>query len=162
MKREHEEITANSSPSDITSTKDQDSISSPMGDEIVISDHSGEDEGVCSPAPKVEDPEDLEEEEGEDETPVCLICGETPCSLVEYADELEEVTKYVKYVVPDGLEEKTNTHRRYEAYRKFTELQYGPLGKGNRIPLPNCIQSYIRSLWPNDGKEDEYTGYKSH
>ena len=46
-----------------------------------------------------------------------------------------------------------NNVRRKRAYRVFTVLQYGYLGRGIRKKLPGCVKFGIRSHYPSeDGK----------
>ena len=65
----------------------------------------------------------------------------------------------VDQMLMDGSEgEATNSSRRKNLYRQMTLiLNGGPLGKGVRIDLPECVKRGIRDLFPNaDGK---YMGF---
>jgi hypothetical protein len=47
---------------------------------------------------------------------------------------------------------------RYLAYAAFTSAKHGHLGKKKRIPLPNCVVSGIRDVYPD--VDNEYVGFK--
>jgi hypothetical protein len=52
-----------------------------------------------------------------------------------------------------------STRRKYLYQQMALTSSEGPLGKGNRIVLPDCIKNGIRSLLPED-KEGKYMGHK--
>ena len=57
-------------------------------------------------------------------------------------------------------EKKTNASKRYEMYRQMVLLvNGGPMGKGNRMQLPECVVNGIRARYPEDAPE-KYTGHK--
>ena len=51
----------------------------------------------------------------------------------------------------------TNKQKRFTAYKQFTYIIEGPLGKGNRKELPSCVVNKIRETW----SDKEYTGFKA-
>jgi hypothetical protein len=54
----------------------------------------------------------------------------------------------------------SNSTRRKYLYRQLALIiSDGPLGKGNRIVLPDCVKDGIRSLLPED-KKGKYMGHK--
>ncbi|CAG0896332.1 unnamed protein product, partial [Cyprideis torosa] len=55
---------------------------------------------------------------------------------------------------PEPLEE-TNKRFRFGAYRMAAGILWGYMGRGNRRPLPSCVQAYIRSLYPDPQGEYE-------
>lgn len=114
---------------------------------------------------KVEDDEEEEEEE------VCVHCGGTPCEWDEFGDELaqRELKMYGSQsaivVIEDGSQlanNKTkkrldNKEMRKSMYRMFTYLKYGHLGRGVRIPVPECIVAKIREKYPDP--DEDYMGF---
>ena len=118
---------------------------------------------------KVEDNDDNEEE-------VCVHCGGTPCEWDEFAPELLERDKQmhgkqgidgvVVVVDDDGIrppnkmlrERVENRERRKSMYRMFTYLKYGHLGRGVRIPIPECVLTKIKEIYPDP--DGEYMGFK--
>ena len=42
-------------------------------------------------------------------------------------------------------------------YRMFTYLKYGHLGRGVRIPIPECVVAKIREKYPDP--DEEYMGF---
>ncbi|XP_056407172.1 uncharacterized protein LOC130298262 [Hyla sarda] len=55
------------------------------------------------------------------------------------------------------MQKNPNVHLRWHAYRSFSALINGHLGKGNRVPIPSCVGNAIRRQFPDpNGK---YTGF---
>ena len=52
------------------------------------------------------------------------------------------------------------SNRRFTAYKCFVEKAFGVLGKGKRIQLPTCVESYFKKQFPEEDKT-KYVGYKS-
>ena len=96
------------------------------------------------------DDEDLE---------ICEECGGTPCDWIKFGEEvLNEIElMYPANERPSDLENKTICK---SAYRMFTYLKHGFLGKGNRIPIGYCVIQKIREKWPEE--DGNYMGYKSN
>ena len=86
----------------------------------------------------------------------CITCGYTPCSLIAFEDQLNQTFMMVE-TPTDGVEW-NNKQKRYNTYNHFTKLLYGPLGKGERIPLPVCVEKHIRDRFPEES--GNYVGYK--
>ena len=120
--------------------------------------------------PKMSDAESLTGEsnnsEIEDDEPVCIYCANTPCEWHVYGQELLRNTSLMHYretrngkevVVDDAGNEVSNASMRKAMYRMFTYLKFGHLGKGVRIPVPQCVADKIRAIYPEeDGK---YMGF---
>lgn len=53
-----------------------------------------------------------------------------------------------------------NSILRKEAYRAFTILCHGYLGRGNRVQLPKCVTDGVRKHFPSD--DGMYMGYHNH
>ena len=51
-----------------------------------------------------------------------------------------------------------NKERRKSMYRMFTYLKYGHLGRGVRIPIPECVLTKIQEIYPDP--DGEYMGFK--
>ena len=47
--------------------------------------------------------------------------------------------------------------RRNHLYRVFVASEHGRLGSRNRVKIPDCVVSYIRSICPSD--DGQYTGF---
>ena len=100
--------------------------------------------------------------DNEDKT--CVICASTPCEWEEFGTKVVEHSRTLyrremrgeKEVVvfDNGAVVPNNTMRR-QLYRIFTYLKYGHLGKGNRMPIPSCVTTQIRNMFP----DEEYMGF---
>ena len=86
----------------------------------------------------------------------CITCGYTPCSLIAFEDQLKQTFEMVE--TPTKGVEWNNKEKRFQSYSHFTKLLYGPLGKGERIPLPVCVEKHIRDRFPEEN--GNYVGYK--
>jgi hypothetical protein len=53
-----------------------------------------------------------------------------------------------------------NTRLRYSAYRTAISFIYGKLGQKKRTPVPSCIVSKVREMYPSDN--GEYVGFKDY
>ena len=103
----------------------------------------------------------------EEEEDVCVHCGGTPCEWDELGPELLEREQSmhsrqeiegVIVVVDDNGSRIANNDMRRAMYRMFTYIKFGHLGRGVRIPIPECVLCKIRQKYP---KEDgEYMGFK--
>ena len=80
----------------------------------------------------------------------CSGCGDTPCSGYRLCSF--------------GLEYKARTGNdnkavRFKLHQKYTRETCGVLGRGQRIPIPLCIDAMIKEEFPNeDGSE--HVGFK--
>ena len=70
----------------------------------------------------------------------------------------EDVEK--AYGDDEGIDKIDNSVKRKTAYRLFTYLKHGHMGKGNRIKIEDCVINSIRLYWPEE--DGEYTGYFSN
>jgi hypothetical protein len=109
------------------------------------------------------DRESIEEDES-----VCVICGGTPCEWDEFGPELLRRQSLLarRSGSDEGGEDLvdrngrpiTYTKMRAFLYRTFTYMKFGHLGRGNRIPIPNCVVREIKKLYPDP--EGYYTGFR--
>ena len=98
------------------------------------------------------------EDIGDDES-VCVICGGMPCEWEKFGGELiSRQSLIVRRVVDDdGAEDLIdsagwsipNSKMWLYLYCLFTYLKFGHLGRGNRIPIPSCVTTQIRNLYPD-------------
>ena len=102
---------------------------------------------------------DSDTQDNDDDESVCVICSGTPCEWDEFGPELlsRQSLMVRREVDDDGIEKLIdsagrtiqNSKMRLYLYRLFTYLKFGHLGRGNRIPIPNCVTSQIRNLYPD-------------
>ena len=106
----------------------------------------------------------FDEVDGDEE--VCLVCGGTPCEWCEFGMKAAEMmdVQFSKACVNgvmvytrlmDNVEVGPNVIRK-AIYKAFVYQKYGHLGKGNRIPIPDCVVNEIRKLYP----DKSYMGFK--
>ena len=50
-----------------------------------------------------------------------------------------------------------NKEMRKSMYRMFTYLKYGHLGRGVRIPIPECVVAKVREKYPDP--DEDYMGF---
>ena len=113
------------------------------------------------------------EDDEEDEEEVCVHCGGTPCEWEEFGDDIaqreQEMRKSLSLIVACDHEGSQivdrNTKQRLESkemrksmYRMFTYLKYGHLGRGVRIPIPECVVGKIREKYPDP--DEDYMGFR--
>ena len=103
----------------------------------------------------------------EDDEKVCIDCGGTPCEwdelgpdLLERIDSMHrrETLDGVVVVVDDNGNRVENKAMRKAIYRMFTYSKYGHLGRGQRIPIPDCVLREIRNMYPE--RDGEYMGFE--
>ena len=83
----------------------------------------------------------------------CKECWNDPCFMNAYYKEFVEHCDYSLDTF------KTAKQCRFEMYRYMSQLLHGRMGKGNRRPLPSCVEIAIKDQFVAlDGK---YTGFKS-
>ena len=111
--------------------------------------------------------EEEEREAMENEDVCCYTCGKTPCEWLEYGVEVLDAiekrfdcseAKSNGYVVEIGSDNHVQNNKiRFSLYRMFTYEKFGCLGKGNRMKIPDCVESRIKELFPDlDGN---YTNF---
>lgn len=94
---------------------------------------------------------------------VCATCGSMPCEWIEYGKKALDQANCMYRTnanggkVDDTNAEVSNNRMRKALYRLFTYLKFGHLGRGNRIPIPECVMKEFRKAFPDAG--DEYMGY---
>ncbi|XP_044134155.1 P2X purinoceptor 7-like [Bufo gargarizans] len=88
----------------------------------------------------------------------CIIQHEGFQSRIHSRDFLIEILQASTRMTQQEFERIENRCLRWASYRKFTNLVYGFLGKGHRIPVPSCVVSKIRELYPDH--EGNYTGFR--
>ena len=103
----------------------------------------------------------------------CEDCGQLPCllcsddaeemfcdlDLVLLSEEANDIagldrSEVIKKIAADQLKA-----TRFKAYKRWSFVVNGVLGKGRRVPLPNCITKKIKELWPDP--EEEYVGFRA-
>ena len=52
----------------------------------------------------------------------------------------------------------TNSHKRNRLYRCFVFGEHGTLGRCNRVRIPACVVTFIRTLCPDHN--NNYTGFR--
>jgi hypothetical protein len=97
-----------------------------------------------------DNPPSVEHEEPPEDAWFCPKCSDSPCWFLQWQQEIEVC---VSVMSPDL----SNKQKRYQLYRHITRRRHGMLGKGNRRPLPSCIEEGMKDLYPSE----KYTGYKS-
>jgi hypothetical protein len=80
----------------------------------------------------------------------CKDCGRAECVLEEHKDLLLGELSTLSASIDESK-------RRNHLYRKFVSAEYGPLGKHNRVKIPDCVVEYICSICPS--KDGKYTGF---
>jgi hypothetical protein len=111
-----------------------------------------EDHGKTEKADKKRNEDDKDDME-------CQWCHDCPCvwssnrkGMIEW-DENEHGHRASKDVPSNS------TRRKYLYQQMAITISDGPLGKGNRIVLPDCVKDGIRNLLPED-KQGKYMGHK--
>ncbi|XP_072006292.1 uncharacterized protein [Engystomops pustulosus] len=79
-------------------------------------------------------------------------------SRIYSRDFLIELLQFSLRVTQRQFERQENRFLRWACYVKVTNLVYGFLGQGNRIPLPSCVVNKIRDIYPDPNAT--YTGFK--
>jgi hypothetical protein len=90
--------------------------------------------------------------EGKVEIP-CEFCGQVPCDVVIFWDNICEVCDDLK---DNGM---ANNQVRFHAYREYTRLKHGVLRRHDRRPLPMCVRSEIQDSWPDPN--GTYVGFQA-
>ena len=94
---------------------------------------------------------------------VCAMCGSMPCEWIEFGTSLLENVNMTHPTDGDGerIDDRNvvvdNARVRKTSYKMFIREKYGHLGKGNRIPVPNCVVIKIREAFPDP--EDKHMGF---
>jgi hypothetical protein len=101
-----------------------------------------------------------------DEVPTCVICGGTPCELEEFGGGVVEQSKLLYNREQCGKQDVRvddngvivpNSRMRKALYRAFTYLKFVHLGKGRIIPIPSCVTTKIREMYPET--DGDYMGF---
>ena len=71
---------------------------------------------------------------------MCSSCGETPCVASNYIQIAQDYK---------SNHAKDNKSIHYFAYQKYIRDTYGILGKGQCVKLPHCVESALKSSFPN-------------
>ena len=85
------------------------------------------------------------------QTGACDHCGENPREAVKYRRMFIGVTDDVH---PEDVPNK----KRKRCYKYYVGWKHAPLGKGNRVVIPECIKELIRSQYPDPN--GVYMGHK--
>ena len=81
----------------------------------------------------------------------CKGCGQVECVLEAHRDLLLGELSTLDSSISESK-------RRNHLYRSFVSAEYGPLGKHNRVKIPDCVTEYIRSICPS--QDGQYTGFR--
>ena len=81
----------------------------------------------------------------------CDQCACNPCEAVQYGRMFIGVTDDVHGDDPPNVKRKM-------AYKYYVGWKHGPLGKGNRVVIPDCVKELIRSRYPDP--DGVYMGHK--
>jgi hypothetical protein len=81
----------------------------------------------------------------------CSLCENNPCKALLYREGLEGELS----VMSDSL---PNNTKRKQLYRCYVVGEYGTLGRNNRVRIPECVVTFIRSLCPDP--EGVYMGHR--
>ena len=91
----------------------------------------------------------------EEEGDVCITCGEQPCNGIAYSKRIQQKSLTLYTVDDNGAKldylgnPVDNAHLRKMLFKIFIEMKYGILGKGNRVPILECIIVGIGSMFPD-------------
>ena len=82
----------------------------------------------------------------------CPSCGRVICLVFGHKERLLGEL--------DSIDVTLNaSKKRNHLYPSFVMSEYGKLGACNRVQIPDCIVSYIRSICPSS--DGQYTGYRA-
>ncbi|KAM4018750.1 uncharacterized protein ACNLHF_007988 [Anomaloglossus baeobatrachus] len=73
-------------------------------------------------------------------------------------DLLIQLLQFSTKLTASKFAENENGHLREAAYRKFTNVIYGFLGRGRGLSVPSCVVRKIRETFPSP--DGSYTGFK--
>jgi hypothetical protein len=107
-------------------------------------------------APKVENRGQLLLRGDTMDTECCEVCGGTPCDWDTYGEEVVATVQHTFESV-EAASATDNGPRRKAAYQAYTYLRHGHLGKGWRIPIPECVVKAVRNRWPS--QDGQYMGF---
>uniref|UniRef100_A0A914PZS7 P2X purinoreceptor 7 intracellular domain-containing protein n=1 Tax=Panagrolaimus davidi TaxID=227884 RepID=A0A914PZS7_9BILA len=89
----------------------------------------------------------------------CLCENETIKNVVENLTELKlfiDTCKWLGNQEDDEIDLLTKNYR-FALYKKLTLLIHGPKQANERLPLPSCLVSFVRSTYPDE--DEEYVGF---
>ena len=104
-------------------------------------------------------PRDAEEKTSQqpnDGMRACEHCGGEPCDWTTLGSEVMRDTQRI--FRDEKASEIRNNAIRKTAYKLYSYLKFGHLGKGRRIVNPRCLTSKIREKWPDEN--NSYMGHK--
>ena len=81
------------------------------------------------------------------EISICSHCGSHPYYTSNFAEQYIERGRLYK-LRTGGSNKKT----RFYLYQLITKDRHGPLSRGMRIRLPQCIELHIKRSFPNEDK----------
>ena len=81
----------------------------------------------------------------------CPDCQDDPCHVVAYGDVLAREAADIGKLT-------SAASARKRLYQVYVGAVHGMLGKHNRVEIPKCVVSFIRSLFPSRG--GDYMGHK--
>ena len=87
---------------------------------------------------------------------VCTKCNQCPCLWDQNRSEVKRMIQRLK------MDSWLQNSKQKDLYQAITGIIYQrPLGKGNHIPLPDCIVRAIRKSFPRTNKCPKYMGYRA-
>ena len=105
-----------------------------------------------------------QDEEGEDQ--VCLFCGGMPCNWIDLGPDLLEQLEGMYSLNDKGKKVDANgdiipnNQLCKSLYRLYVTAQFGYLGNGERVQVPECVSKKIKAVYPDyNGK---YMGCKEN
>ena len=98
----------------------------------------------------------------EEEEIVCDECGSMPCEWLQFGNKTVESINSRYRLNESGARVDSNgvlvmnALMRKAAFKVFTYLKFGHLGRGHRIPIPGCVMDKVREEYPE--ANGEYLG----
>ncbi len=75
---------------------------------------------------------------------VCSHCEQMPCEWLLYGPIIVHSVRATHGSNPNVDRLLTNKSCRHSTNTMYTRTKFGYLGKGNRVPLPNCVVNGVR------------------
>ena len=85
---------------------------------------------------------------------VCGVCQQNPCVIVDNLPYRHEIAMHMK------KKGESNRSIRYQLYRRLSNKLHGPLGRGHRVQLPDCLFDFVRENFPNENPDEQYVGFR--
>jgi hypothetical protein len=80
----------------------------------------------------------------------CHHCQQDPCDWFLHGPSVVDSVRTSHGIMPINVDRSVlNKSCRYAAYSQFAHIKFGYLGKGKRVPLPDCVVRGIRVNFPD-------------